>query len=561
MSENMGNEMHLENGKQDLDDVTEEVVEVVTEDLITENESENGTSDVEEELTDAQKLKLKSQEIKDAMLKEDALNDLHTGQFSFKNEDGEYVGNRKVGEMWIEKIPIEKIKLPPRNRIYDKDLTILQEQIKMFGLIEPIVVIEVGDYYLLVSGARRLQATTQLGNTMINACITDTIDREFVKYFEGIANSKQPYTFTEQLHYGKHFLSTQDMMSNETVEGILGLKAGDFLKAQYIESFKGEFLEVYNQVEKGKLTIEQAFKKIEKEIEKREKEESAIDELNSGALDDQLRSTNELLEVNSDAGTQEVGNRKVLDPVLRRSIENRDSGFCQCCGYGKGEPDLMGVFNVHHMVAVQYGGSDNKDNLILVCNNCHTLVHDYERGRFLASPETIDRLPYLKKVVVLGNILATMKKKGLSYIKAKHPDAMRVIDAGKKSLGKTLLSLNIDLKGEELFNGSPYKTFLECASNIDNDIVDNDEHGLQEVNWADDEEHKENNNVDTLDELDTVDENFMEGYVKDIETVSKPTETIVQEVSEEVDDNLFEDVVEEKVKEQKSVTDDVRNLW
>lgn len=540
MSEFKEDNIHL------VGEYVEDVVEAVGE-TIPENDlkpvEDNVEDNVEEELSEAQKLRKKSDEFKESF--ERTL--VAETNFELKNSEGEYIKPRKYGSAKLESIPLENIKLPPRARKSEQDVFALQEQIKQFGLLEPIHVVEHGDFYLLLHGFRRLQAYINLGYTEIYSLVDSTIPPELVKYYEGVVNSTSVYTFSEKVDYGQHFKNNQPTIGYETIEGILGMKSGEFLKALYINELKVEFHDTYMQVEKGKLTIEQGFKKIEKEIEKREKEETAgIDDLNSGALDDQLRSTNELMDLNNDAGSQELGKRKILDPVLRRSIENRDGGFCQCCGYGKDEPDLMGVFNVHHMVAVQYGGSDNKSNLILVCNNCHTLVHDYEKGRFLPDKETFERLPYVQKIVVLGNILATMKKKGLAYIKSKHPDTYRVIDAGKTTLGQTLQKLNVDLKGEEFYNNSPYQTFVDCAYNIDNDITDND---LQKVNYEDDEEETTPEPTVTIIPPNTEEEasqEFLDSYMKekDIEGTEK-TDIYINEIDNEDTDNS--DIVNEGI--------------
>lgn len=561
MNNLLGSEIELEEAESDSVVVPVTPYMKATELIEMDNEEEQNNIEEQEELTEAQLLKKKSEEIKEQF--ENTV--VAETNFELKNSEGEYISPRLYGTAKLESIPIEQIKLPPRARVSEQDVFALQEQIKFFGLLEPIHVVEHGDFYLLLHGYRRIQAYINLGYTEIYAIVDTTIPPELVRYYEGVINSVADYKFSEKLGYGQFFKNNQPTVGYETIEGILGLRAGEFLKALYINELKVEFNDIYMQVEKGKISIEQGFKKIEKEIEKREKEESkALDDLNSGALDDQLISSNELLDLHNDAGTQELGKRKVLDPVLRRSIENRDGGYCQCCGYGKDEPDLMGVFNIHHMVAVQYGGSDNKSNLILICNNCHTLVHDYEKGRFLPEEKTYERLPYVQKIVVLGNILATMKQKGLAYVKSKHPDVFRQIEAGKTTIGQALLKLNVDLKGEEFFNGSPYQTFVDCAYNIDNDIHDSE---LQKVNWGDTEDDLDNEFADTK-ELPTdeqkevvADTEFLDSYMS---TNQENTEE--EKLEEEFDfseldkkhtlENTESNIEEEKIEEESNISSD-----
>ncbi|KTF59832.1 MULTISPECIES: ParB N-terminal domain-containing protein [Bacillus amyloliquefaciens group] len=387
---------------------------------------------------------------------------------SLEDSEGNPIEPRKRGTLAVQVISIENdLKQTNRVRVGDQDVYDLQESINRFGLIEPIHVVPFGDYYLLLNGYRRLEACVNLGYTEVPALVDGTIPPTMVKYYEAILNNVKPYRFSEKLKHGKHIRDTQKNVSYAAIEGILGLKAGEFLKALYIDQMKNDFPDVYKQVELGKMTIEQGFKKVEKEVEKIEKEAAAVDQLNSGEMDEQLRDKDELSDLQIEKQKQTVGDRKVLDPVIRRSVETRDGGYCQCCGFGKGEPDFMGVFNVHHIIPVQYGGSDSKSNLILLCHNCHKLVHDYESGRFTPEQSTFDRRNDVKRIVVLGNMLLRMRKEALHVLRTKHKEVSRQVDKGVISIGKGLLKAKVDLKGEEKFGESPYSTFKDATMDLD----------------------------------------------------------------------------------------------
>lgn len=391
--------------------------------------------------------------------------------FRLIDGNGEHIPTRdEHGEISIELLDIDSIKsTSSRSRRDTGNIEVLRESIRKFGQITPILVTKLGREYILVNGMRRLEAIKGLGNSKVIAVVDTTIPPELVKYYDVIVNQSKPYTFTESLAYGKRFKETQPEVGYETIENALGLVAGDFLKALYIEFHyqNGTFPQYFEQVEQGKLTIGQAMKKLDKEIEKAEKDTAGgVDELNSGAMDDQLRNTNELTALNADAGTQTVGERKILDPVLRRSIEQRDEGYCQCCGFGKGEPDFMGVFQVHHIIPVMYGGSDNKGNLILLCNNCHTLVHDYEKARFLPETETYEKHASVKCIIVLGNMLQQLRQEALSELKRNHKEIYRVVDAGKLGLGKAINKAKIDMQGESRYTESPYQTFKDVTADL-----------------------------------------------------------------------------------------------
>lgn len=391
--------------------------------------------------------------------------------FALVNNEGEYMSTRIAdGEVYLKAIEIERIIKPSgRARIDENPVHNLQEQIRKFGQLQPIQVVEWGEYYLIVDGLRRVQASINLGETDILAYVDGTIPAELVKYYEAIINSHKPYTFSETLAYGERFMQEQESVKQDIIEGIFNMEAGEFLKAQYISRMRADFMDIYMQVEKGELTILQASKKLEKEMEKRKKEaekEEEAEGLQDGDMS-HLKNEDELLDVEDMSVTQELGKRKILDPVLRRKVESRDGGHCQCCGFGKGEPDFVGVFNVHHMVAVQYGGADEITNLILLCSNCHTLVHDYEKGRFQPDEETYSRHNWVKRVVVLGNMLVALRKKGIAIIRQKHESTARLMDRGKITIGQALHKHNVDLKGKEMFNDSPYNMFINVTQDLE----------------------------------------------------------------------------------------------
>lgn len=409
-------------------------------------------------------------------------------EFELRSNDGGTVPTRQQGELTIELLDIDEIKVTHRSRMEGKDNFNLQESLTRFGQLTPIHVVEFGDYYILLDGFRRLESLKAIGKSEVLAIIDSTIPPELVKYYEAIVNNVLVYNFQEQITYAKFVQSKQPQLDVSVIEGILGLGHGELYKALYVDSLKTDFPEAYQQLDAGKITIDQAFKKIEKEIAKIEKGQDGdnMDALNSGELDNQLRNVDELANMENAPDQQDVNNRKILDPVLRRSVESRDGGFCQCCEFGKGEPDFMGVFNVHHMVAVMYGGSDSQSNLILLCSNCHTLVHDYERGRFHPEEETIEKYPHVKKILILGNMLAIMKKKALHILRTKHENTARLVDRNKMGLGKAILKHGLALDGEQYFNGSPYQTFVEASENIDKGMEVAE--GLGDINYEVEEE-------------------------------------------------------------------------
>lgn len=63
-------------------------------------------------------------------------------------------------------------------------------------------------------------------------------------------------------------------------------------------------------------------------------------------------------------------------------IVYRDNLTCQDCGLFMAYKNEFGIYipsdcgaEVHHIKPVQYGGTDNPDNLVTLCHNCHQNRH------------------------------------------------------------------------------------------------------------------------------------------------------------------------------------------
>ncbi|PGT90147.1 HNH endonuclease [Bacillus thuringiensis] len=480
-----------------------EDVKVVTEELIQEEKTKK------EELQDRiERAKEKKEQLlgnPDIQVNLDyVLEDSDGNQIEARNYEGGYL---------LDVVPIDKIKGVGSSediiRKADLELANLQEDIHRVGLLEPLHVVphrQVGyrqdnegednlsrpvfHRYLLLSGRRRLEACIALGYTEIPVLVDSTIPPQLIKFYEAMTNNMKEYSFPEKLQHANFLKRTQSNITNDMVENILNWRSGEYLKAQYIDQMKNDYPDIYRQVDTNKLNIEQGFKKLEKEIEKAQKELEQ-GEVSEDDIDEKLREENkdELTELQVDKQQQTVGDRKPLDRMVRKSIEIRDL-HCQCCGFGKGEEDFMGVFQVHHMIPVQYGGSDDKYNLILLCSNCHKLVHDYERGEFIPAQVTFDKYDSVKRIVVLGNMLKRMRGLAFEWLRKNRDDLWNLVNKGATSVGKALVTAGADLKGETFFEPTPYEKFKQATSDLDLGIAMDDELGV--IEWtAEDEKQNE----------------------------------------------------------------------
>lgn len=76
----------------------------------------------------------------------------------------------------VIELEIDKIKpnpYQPRKNFDEESLKELSESIERHGLIQPIIVMQKGDEYLLIAGERRLRATKILGDKTIKAIVAD----------------------------------------------------------------------------------------------------------------------------------------------------------------------------------------------------------------------------------------------------------------------------------------------------------------------------------------------------------------------------------------------------
>lgn len=62
-----------------------------------------------------------------------------------------------------------------------------------------------------------------------------------------------------------------------------------------------------------------------------------------------------------------------INDIVSFYIYERDSGFCQNCG--------AAGCDKHHIELKSHMGEDKVDNLILLCKECHRLMHDESKAK------------------------------------------------------------------------------------------------------------------------------------------------------------------------------------
>lgn len=68
-----------------------------------------------------------------------------------------------------------------------------------------------------------------------------------------------------------------------------------------------------------------------------------------------------------------INKRKSIPSVTKKSLSARSGGKCEICGWGN--EYMAGVLVSHHIVEHYKTQDDSLDNLIMICPNCHNIIH------------------------------------------------------------------------------------------------------------------------------------------------------------------------------------------
>lgn len=255
--------------------------------------------------------------------------------------------------------------------------------------------------YILVDGFKRLAAMQNLGYLEVLAIVIEPSDYPGInfKLMEMLSNWKIPYDYLDKERCLQVLNYYNDTITNNEKELLLGLGKGELPK--FIDLLNSELREEF--ITKN-MTIDSAFKKLEKKRKKETEEEQAkvLGEKNLenkqelGLIDGEIRDGFSKFEPEQ----QKPGERHPLPPELAKAVEVRDNYTCQGCGISG--LTYSNIFEKHHILPVYFGGKDELDNLILLCPTCHKLVHRYSVGAAIIDAK--DK-PLLENVVKLGDVI------------------------------------------------------------------------------------------------------------------------------------------------------------
>jgi len=109
--------------------------------------------------------------------------------------------------MKIQNLKVDEIEVPEtllRTQISGEELIALQESIKQFGILEPLLVRKEGEKYILVAGYRRLTAAQNIGLDEV-PCRVLEVDKKTADILTIEENFKReevnPLDFSKYLNY------------------------------------------------------------------------------------------------------------------------------------------------------------------------------------------------------------------------------------------------------------------------------------------------------------------------------------------------------------------------
>lgn len=309
----------------------------------------------------------------------------------------------------------------------------LVKSIRSTGLINPLIVapLVTDGMYVLIDGYRRLLACVRCGITDIPVIINNRIKTTEIPILEAMYNHNKAYNMQDIVNYIEYLEKEKGLNNPVLIEYLLALDSGDYSKLKDI--ILDNDPNIVDKLLLGQLTIQQAFKNLEKRRAKESKDEKDLkkaegvysDTNKSGAdsieetgevgnseyalteeqikgiaidasnLDNDLddKSLDEMVEESNstpgfEAHKQKVNEREYIDPIIKKTVLARDNYTCKCCL--NGGQSYVDILDYHHVLPVFLGGTDTPENGLTLCVACHRLVHLWSTGDLYLPKEKTD---------------------------------------------------------------------------------------------------------------------------------------------------------------------------
>lgn len=425
------------------------------------------------------------------LLEDDSETDIQ-GPDGFISNTGDFVVMDRSQEDAFELITldIDSIAITPRIR-KNPSVDDLTRSIKSTGLLMPIVVAPTATegLYVLLNGWRRVLACAKAGKRKIPCIVNNKVSTPEIRILESLYNHSRSYGIKEMVDYIDFLEKEKGIMSPSMIEYLLQMNSGDYTKLKDVLNDNDD--DIVTKLYDGLYTIDMAFKKLEQRRKKESQEEkqnkqaekvydnaeeSGIDQIEDSGeeaegealTDEQVKSlmldpaeldddslaeeslqdmVNENKEIPGfEPHQQKVGEREIIDPIIKKSVLAKFNNTCQCCK--RGGEQYVDILDIHHIVPVFLSGKDDIDNCIPLCVACHRLVHLYstddlhidsalvqdasydsldeeKQARYINEQIFEDEKMRFKKVVTLGGkIRKGIAAKGMNKEKYKkeHPN-------------------------------------------------------------------------------------------------------------------------------------------
>lgn len=438
-------------------------------------------------------------------------NNLHVRTTNFKSDDKvsfelKYVEVEKLSNMYITKNNYRE------HICSSNSLNSLKASINKYTYLMPIVVYPLDlnnpdEGYTIIDGEKRVQVAHMRGDSRILALVFYNVSSNSAQTMRVLLKEHVYEDPIQLLSYQKHLRDVTHDIDENDIEQYLNCTMGTFedvrslqrrLKLHEHDNIHNDEQGIFEKVINGELTPKQALQefdniekkakkkqeKLNKENKKLEKEQGLVSEESDSLKEEshkksskskeldiseddipEAKDKEDLFKLGEQNYQQYVGDdRRILPASLTKQIYARDNSQCAVCGYG-GPHNLSAstVLEKHHIVDVQFGGTDNINNLVLLCPNCHRLVTNFLNGKateYAPTPEDLQNNPQNWGAVVLGNMGRIARKEALRRIKKADIEIYHKTLLHKITVGQALKQLQLTQIMPKEFKNDPYQTMV-----------------------------------------------------------------------------------------------------
>lgn len=278
----------------------------------------------------------------------------------------------------ITQISTEVLRVHPRNQEFFDDIEgkayeQFKESIKNEGVVTPLIV---APDMTIVSGHQRLKACEDLGIKKVPVIIREDLDDEDEKLKKLLATNfgrtkndpiKQVKVAAEYvelvgLKNGESKCNKEGKLTRDEIAKELGISVTSLKELIEIDKkLIPQVRELFDKGLIGKSVVNKTFCRISKDeqFELYNMLGDKLCEMTTAQIKNMMRSNKQ--------------SRKQIPSITIKNLSIRSNGRCEVCGWGN--KYLVGVLHQHHVVEYHKTKDNSIDNLIMICPNCHQIIH------------------------------------------------------------------------------------------------------------------------------------------------------------------------------------------